>query len=212
MGFKDITVDRLSVDNLKKETEKYNDLYFGKSVFFNDNQDIEGQLVRFNKAKQDFVDEQFSEVNNYFDNLGWDNTEKNNVHTRRAEQNIYISYQYNGNYFIEFRNNNIQESYAIKIESDFEENPYYRVNTNSRGYGKRYTPINGEATRVDMIKERLDEIKAVVEHNASLKSVYNFKILVDKDANNNDRYESDILRIEYKSVMDIINEISEEYY
>lgn len=33
MGFEDVKVDGLFIDNLKKETEKYNDLYFDKTSY-----------------------------------------------------------------------------------------------------------------------------------------------------------------------------------
>lgn len=44
----------------------------------------------------------------------------------------------------------------------------------------QYVAKGGEATRPQMIKERLEEIKAVVEYNESLKGEYNFRVTVDK--------------------------------
>ena len=215
MGFEDIKVDGLSVEKLKKETEKYNNIYFGK-MDFSIYQDVpKGQLIKYKEEKHKFLENEFSKVKNYFQSLGWDLTEKHHVYTFRANSDIYVVYRYDSEYdtcYIEFKNSSIHKTYDIQVKSDFKENPYYRLD-NSKNWGaKRYTPKGGEATDPEMIKERLDEIKAVVEHNKSLNENYNFKLFVDKDANNQHRYESEIQWTKYDSVMGIINEISNEYF
>jgi len=63
-----------------------------------------------------------------------------------------------------------------------------------------------------MIKERLEEIKAVVEYNESLKGEYNFRVTVDKNASDSHRYTCESEWVKYTSVMDVINEISNEYF
>lgn len=217
MGFEDVKADGLSVDNLQKETERYNDIYFGKSSLcdlFGTTKPIKGQLEKYNEAKMEFLKQEFNEVQKYFSSLErWEIREENNIYTMRATSDIYIKYKYDNECYIEFKNHDIRKKYAIDIESDFKENPYYALDTNSKGWGdKKYAPRGGEFIQPDRIKKNLDEIKAVIAHNDSLNGEYNFKIMVDKDGYNYDRYEADIKWIEYNSIMDIIREISEEYY
>lgn len=212
MGFEDVKVDGLSVDNLKKETERYNEIYFGKVDYSFNGMGSKGQLGTYSDKLKEYTEKEFVSVKEYFASLGWDCTQKGSVYTARANSQIYVSYQYDGNCFIEFKNGDVQKTYSIKIESDFKENPYYRLDTNSKGWGKGYAPSGGEATLPEMIKTRLDDIKAVIEYNDSLNGEYNFKIMVDKDGNNYNRYEREIEWKQYNSVMDIIKEISQEYF
>lgn len=217
MGFEDIKVDGLTVDNLKKEIEQFNNQYFGESglAYLNGNSK-KGQLEKYTEAKKKYLEQEFSKVKEYFLSLRWDYTENGDNRTFRANSKVYVSYRYNPYnvyYTIDFNNENgVYKQYAVDLESDFKENPYYRLDTNSKGYGRKYSPIGGEATQPETIKQRLEEIKAVIEHNDSLKGKYNFKIVVDKESNNYHRYEADIERKEYSSIMDIIKEISEEYF
>lgn len=215
MGFEDIKIDGLTVTELKKETEQYNNIYFGEGFpYFGDSK--KGQFDNYIEAKKKYLEQEFSKVKAYFLSLGWDYTENGDTRIFRANSEVSVSYCYNAlnvYYTICFHNgNDVHKQYVIDLESDFTENPYYRYDTNSKGYGRKYVPIFGEATQPEEIKHRLEEIKAVVEHNDSLKGNYGFKIVVDKNSNDYNRYEADIEWKEYNSVMDIINEISEEYF
>lgn len=160
-----------------------------------------------------YMEQQFAPVKKYFSALGWDYTEKYEVHTFRANESVSVSYKYGDDCYIEFKNGDIRKTYGIEIQSDFRENPYYGLDTSSRTMGSnQYVAKGGEATRPQMIKERLEEIKAVVEHNESLKGEYNFRVTVDKNASDSYRYTCEIEWVKYTSVMDVINEISNEYF
>lgn len=213
MGFEDIKTDGLEVEKLREEIKRYNNIYFGEYDFsITSDGSKKGQLEKYNTAKKEFLAKEFDVVKKYFSSLKWDCTENRGIYKVRASENIYLEYQYDGNCFIQFKNNDVHGTYGIQIESDFKENPYYKENKNSRSFGDRYLPSGGEAVQPDMIKERLEEIKTVIEHNASLNGTYNFRIFVDKDGDNYNKYEGDIEWKQYNSVMDIFNEISKEYY
>lgn len=119
MGFEDIKVDGLSVDNLKKEIEQYNNQYFGESglAYLNGNSK-KGQLEKYNDAKKKYFEQQFAKVKEYFLSLKWDYTEKNDTRIFRANEKVYVSYQYiqlNMSYLIEFKNDNgIYKQYEVK--------------------------------------------------------------------------------------------------
>ena len=212
MGFEDVIKDGLIIGRLREETNKYNRIYFGDGSSINQ-QVKKGQLEKFTEAKKSFLEKQFAEVKKYFSYLGWDYTEKNGKHSFRANADVYIDYKYEEECYIEFMNKELRKVYNIRVDSDFMENPYYALDRNSKVYGSnKYVPKGGEATRPEMIEERLDEIKAVVEHNDSLKGKYNFRIMVDKNAISPYCHGTEIKWVEFVTVMDIINEISEEYY
>ena len=213
MGFADVKVDGLIVEELKNETQKYNNIYFGEGIVPYNQSTQKGQLEKFEEAQRKYSEQQFAPVKNYFLSLKWDYKESNGVHTFRANDSVSVSYKCDKEYYIEFRNGEVRKTYGIEIQSDFQKNPYYSLDTNSRAFGgKRYQPKGGEATQPQMIKERLEEIKAVVEHNESLKGNYNFRIMVDKKGGRYHAYESEIKWVAFDSVMDVINEISDEYF
>jgi hypothetical protein len=95
----------------------------------------------------------------------------------------------------------------IVVESDFRENPFYKIDTKC-GF-RKYCPYGGIATKAEMLKKQLDQIKSIVEHNNSLKGKYNFRIECES---NSDRYEGDKQKKGYSSVMEIVNEISQTYF
>lgn len=213
MGFEDVKTDGLLVEKLKDETKRYNKIYFGEGISLYNQHTTKGQLQKFTEAKMKYMEQQFAPVKKYFSVLGWDYTEKYEVHTFRANESVSVSYKYGDDCYIEFKNGDIRKTYGIEIQSDFRENTYYGLDTSSRTMGSnQYVAKGGEATRPQMIKERLEEIKAVVEYNESLKGEYNFRVTVDKNASDSHRYTCESEWVKYTSVMDVINEISNEYF
>ena len=205
MGFENVKVDGLSVEKLEKEIEIYNDKYFGKISFGMDNSP-KGQYELYKDAEEKFLNEQTTLFKSFFRKLGWDET----GNAMRANEIIYIKFEPKKQ-CLEFHNGKMKKVYSVKAGSDFKENPHFCIDTNSHGW-KRYTNIGGKPTRANDIKKQLDEIKEIVDYNDKLNRKYNFRLVVDKDAFNTQRYISEIKEDVYNDIIQLLEEISEKEF
>ena len=210
MGFADVKTDGFVIKELQEKIERYNEVYFGKGVQLGVTTQKKGQLEQFEDSKKKYLDQQFDSVKRFFQGLEWDYTEKEDGAFFRANSDIYVEYRSTNGCYIEFKNGDIKKVYNVDVKSDFKENPHYKLNTDKRRYGvPKYIEKGGIATKAEVINERLKDIKEVIEYNDSLKGIYNFKIIVEKDVC---IYDSKHEVCEYDSLMEVIEEISAEYF
>lgn len=205
MGFENVETDGLSINHLKEETKQILTDFFGDISFVDSKK---GQYEIFKDAEDKFENQLWNEFVSYFRKFSqkWDIVDD----TARADNRIYVKFNRERK-FIKFSNGKIDMLYSYEIDSDFKENPHYMSDKNARDWS-RYRHKRVAPNDAKRLLEELNDIKEVLEFNKSLNGNYNFVIRVDKDANNTNRYVSEIEYFKYKTISELLDEISNEYF
>ena len=206
MGFQDVKVDGLSIENIKREINECNERFFGKVDYFD--HEKTGQKEFYDDEKNKFLDKQTKVFESYFGKMKWDKNEL----TMRANEKIYVKVDLKHEK-LEFFNGSQKYNFTIFVTSDFRNNPHYLPTPllNSKG---RYEPIGGTPIKAEDLKKQLDDIKEALEFNEKLNGNYNFRLAL-KEIELSAHYlfdYDDTKCVEYNNMTELLDYISDKYF